>query len=110
MITPESRYQDSVKAFTTGHSYDQFGRIYLDGDDAVPNPRTNTRETLFRLSVPSAEPTSPVEYMAKDGETMTFCSWKLTGAHSNWWKMADINPHVWYPLDLKPGTLLKVPL
>jgi len=110
MITPESRYQDAVKTFTTAHVYDKFGRIYLNGDDPVPSPRTVTHETLYRLTVPSQDPVSPLEYIVKEGESMPFCAWKLTGAHSNWWRMAEINSKVWYPLDLPPGTRLKVPL
>ena len=110
MITPESRYQESVKTFTTGHSYDLYGRPLLNGDDTVPTLRTVTHETLFRLTVPSQEPVSPLEYLVKEDESMSFCAWKLTGAHSNWWRMAEINPQIWYPLDLKPGTTLRVPL
>lgn len=110
MITPESRYQDAAKTFTSGHTYDAFGRTYLNGDDPVAVARTVTHETLFRLTVPSTSTVAPLEYVAKEGESMTFCAWKLMSAHSNWWKLAEANANVWYPLDMRPGTRLKVPL
>jgi hypothetical protein len=109
MITPESRYQDSAKTFATAHVYDQYGRLYLNGDDPVPAPRTVTHETLYRLTTPSIPEVSPLEYLVKEGESMNFCAWKLLGAHSNWWRLADANPNIWYPLDVVPGTKLKVP-
>jgi hypothetical protein len=110
MITPDSRYQDAAKTFTVGHTYDEFGRIYLNGDEPTPVARTVSHETLFRLTTPSPPQVSPVEYMAKSGESMSFIAWKMTSAHSNWWKVAESNPAVWYPLDLTPGTALKVPI
>ena len=110
MITPDSRYQDAVKTFTVGHTYDQFGRIYLNGDEPSPVPRTVSYETLFRLTTPAPVPVSPVTYMVKDGEDLSFIAWKLTSAHNNWWRLAEANPSIWYPLDLTTGTALKVPL
>lgn len=110
MISPESRYQDATKAFTVGHTYDAFGRVYLNGDDAVPVARSAVHETLFRLTVPSASAAAPLEYVSKEGETLSYCAWKLMSAHSNWWKLAEANAKVWYPLDLPPGTSLRVPL
>lgn len=109
MISADSRYQDAAKAFTVGHTYDEFGRIYLNGDDQTPLPRTQVHETLFRLSVPVSTVVAPVDYFVREGETMSFVSWKLLAAHSNWWQLADANPNIWYPLDLRPGTQLKVP-
>jgi LysM domain-containing protein len=110
MINPDSRYQDSVKTFTTGHTYDAFGRIYLNGDDPTPVPRNVVNETLYRLTVRTPPVVSPVEYMVKEGESMAFVAWKLLAAHSSWWKVAEANQNVWYPLDLRPGAKLKVPL
>lgn len=110
MITPDSRYQDAAKTFTVGHTYDEFGRTYLNGDDVTPIPRTVVHETLFRLTVPSPSPVSPVQYLVKEGETMAFAAWKLMNGHSNWWKIAEVNQQVWYPLDTPAGTTLNIPV
>lgn len=110
MITPDSRYQDAAKTFTVGHTYDEFGRIYLNGDEATPVPRTVVHETLFSLTVPAPQPVSPVQYLVKEGETMAFVAWKLLNGHSNWWKIAESNQQVWYPLDVTVGTSLNIPV
>lgn len=110
MINSESRYQEASKSFTYSHSYDQYGRTYLDGDSATPIPRVVARETLFRLSAPSPSPATPVEYVVRQGESLSYVAWKLMTAHSNWWKIAEANPSVWYPLDIQPGTSLRIPV
>lgn len=110
MISSDSRYQTASKSFTLSHAYDEYGRIYLNGDEATPVPRLVARETLYRLSSASATTQAPVEYLVRQGETMSYVSWKLLTAHSNWWKIAEANPSVWYPLDLQPGTSLRIPI
>lgn len=110
MITPTSRYQDAAKAFTASHVYDEYGRLLLNGDDvAVPTARTIARETLYRLTLPSSGPPPPLEYMAKEGESMQFMAWKYLRSHSAWWQLAEANPSIWYPLDIQPGAGVRIP-
>jgi LysM domain len=110
MISADSRYQDSVKAFSTAHIYDQYGRILFNADDGTPQVRTSTRETIYRLSIPNADPPPPLEYHVKEGETMQFLAWKTMRRHSSWWQLAEANPHIWYPLDMPIGTVVRVPV
>lgn len=110
MITSDSRYQDAVKAFSTGHIYDQYGRLLLSSEGAVPTPRSGTHETLYRLTIPTASAPPPLEYPIKEGESLPFLSWKLTRSHANWWQLAEANPHIWYPLDIPQGTKIRIPL
>lgn len=109
MIPAGSRYEESVTAFVSAHLYDEYGRLLLDGDNAVPVPRILTREATYRLKVPGNADPSPLEYQVVEGETLPFLAWKLTRRHGNWWKIAEANPNVWYPLDLPPGTKLRIP-
>jgi hypothetical protein len=111
MIGAESRYQDAVKTFATSHIYDEYGRLLLDGEEAgYPIPRTATHETTYRLQTPASTTTGPViEYYIKDGESMQYLAWKLLRSHSAWWQIAEVNQHVWYPLDTPLGTKIRIP-
>lgn len=42
-------------------------------------------------------------------EDIEYLAWRFHGASEFWWRVADANPRR-YPLDLRPGDVLAVPL
>jgi hypothetical protein len=110
MITSDSRYQDAVKVFATGHVYDEYGRTLLNNDDGLVQTRNTTQETTYRLTVPSGAAPPPLEYPVVQGETMQYIAWKTMRSHSSWWLLAEANPQIWYPLDIPLGAAVRVPL
>lgn len=49
-------------------------------------------------------------YQIQQGDTF----WKLAAQHlggsSEWWRIADLNPQVFYPDDLTPGMIIRMPV
>lgn len=51
-----------------------------------------------------------IRYQIKQGDTF----WKLAAEHlggsNEWWRIADMNPQIFYPDDLTPGIIIRMPL
>ena len=111
MIGPDSRYQTAERLFATKHMYDEHRRVILDGDTpSTPIRRTAAQETTYRLTVPPLPAPSSLTYNARDGENMQFIGWKMVRSAQLWWRIAEANPQVWYPLDLTVGQQLFIPV
>ena len=82
MITALSRYE--------------YNPVVLD-DGAV----TASRKTVSDVSV--------FLYTLKYGDTLESLAAKLYGDPGQWWRLADVNSHITFPLDMYPGTEIRVP-
>ena len=82
MITVLSRYE--------------YNPVVLD-DGAV----TASRKTVSDVSV--------FLYTLKYGYTLESLAAKLYVDPGQWLRIADVNPHVTFPLDMYPGTEIRVP-
>jgi nucleoid-associated protein YgaU len=49
-------------------------------------------------------------YIAKDTDTFEGLAQRVYGDPTYWWRIADLNPHVFFPTDIRPGVQLRVPL
>ena len=109
MIAPGSRYEEAEQQFTEKHLYDRYGYPMLENRDNVPRfmlQRQNTTYLLVTLPLP---PPPPVEYLAKDTEHFPFIAFKFMDDSTRWWEIAEVNPDIWYPLDLTAGDFLRIP-
>jgi nucleoid-associated protein YgaU len=82
MITALSRYE--------------YNPVVLD-DGAV----TASRKTVPNVSV--------FIYTLTYGDTLESLAAKLYGDPGQWWRLADVNPQIAFPLDIAPGTEIRVP-
>ncbi len=48
-------------------------------------------------------------YQAVEGDTFDLLAWRLFSDPRLWWRIADLNPQVFYAGDIPPGTLLRMP-
>lgn len=48
-------------------------------------------------------------YTLRYGDTLESLAAKLYGDSAQWWRLADVNPHIAFPLDMSPGTEIRVP-
>jgi hypothetical protein len=111
MITGNSRYADSSKMYATGHSYDKYRRVLIDGDDpSSTEPMLQNNTILYRLPDSPSTSQNYLEYIAKEGDSLQLLAYTFLQNHNLWWTIADFNPHIWYPLDLEPGTVIKIPV
>lgn len=111
MISGNSRYNDSTQIHVSGHSYDKFRRLLINGDDKTSTqPLVQNNTILYRLPNSPSNKQTYMEYIVKEDESIQLLAFKILHNHDLWWMIADFNPKVWYPLDLTPGTVINIPI
>lgn len=105
-----SRYEQAERGWTASHVYDVFRNARFE-ETVPPTLRfvVVNREALYRVNSLPLPPPPPAEYYAKDTEVFPFLGFKFLGDATTWWRIAEVNPGVWYPLDLTMGTYLRIP-
>lgn len=48
-------------------------------------------------------------YVVSPGDTFENIAARLYGDSSQYWRIADINPQIKFPLDLEVGTVIRIP-
>ncbi len=66
-----------------------------------------TVPTVFRG--PVLLPSRFLHYTVKQGDRFDSLAWKFFSDSTLWWALADANPEVWYPSDLTPGSVIRIP-
>lgn len=106
-MRPDSRYASADSIFVSGHLYDEGGVVTPREDSTEAAVRT--RETLYRLQVlPLPEPPDTT-YMAKVTDSFPLLAKRLLNDSEQWWVLAEANPQVRHPLDLKTADVLYIP-
>jgi nucleoid-associated protein YgaU len=100
-----SRYDDATLEFARAHSYDDRGEVIVSDGAPITHPRS----TFYR-SLDHSVPEDPFVYRAVQGDTMWLLANAAMGEPTEWWRVADANPQVRYPLDLKAGMPLRFPV
>jgi len=49
-------------------------------------------------------------YTVRAGDTLENIASRRLGSQRRYWEIADMNPQVKFPVDLPPGTVLRIPL
>ena len=110
MITPGSRYEMHERMFAQAHSYNEYGYPFLEG--TAPNLKIkvlNRDTTYVPLPVRGAVGQS-LEYYVKSDESPQWLGFKFLGDAKRWWQIAEANPGIWYPLDMKMGDYIGIPV
>ena len=109
-ITPGSRYEEADRTWVNCHVYDVYENIRLE-DVTPPSLRfeVRNREALYRVTTLPLPPPPPAEYFVKQSEHMPFLAFKFLEDSTQWWRIAEANNPVWYPLDLPPGSHIRIP-
>ncbi len=109
MIPTGSRYEDAERHFVTQHFYDTFGHPLLEEQDGKIRFVQSSVECTYLLNTLPLPPPPPAEYFVKDTEHPAMLGFKFLSDSTLWWQVAEVNPHIWYPLDMKPGDYMRVP-
>lgn len=107
-MNSESRYRDVDTLLVSSHDYDDVGNIIID--PVTNRPTVNyPRETSYRLTtLPLPDP--PVnQYMVKVTDNYTLLAKTVYNDAQKWWVLADANPHIRHPLDLKAADIIFLP-
>ena len=105
MIHVTSRYQDAEMIFAPSHTYSEDGDTILNDQG---DPKVDYRSTLYRVTTAEDE-VGPSVYMVKTTDTMWGLAATVLQDPGLWWKVADVNPEVRYPLDLETGNIIRIP-
>lgn len=108
-VQPGSRYEDAERQSTGKHYYDRWGHPLLQNEDGTLRFWATSVDTLYMLTVLPLPPPPPAEYYAKESEHFPFLAFKFMQDSTRWWEIAEVNPGVWYPLDLEAGMYMRVP-
>lgn len=92
------------------HTYSERGAV--DPVDSTLNspPQVVYRDTLYFMA--GTDPAqNPVldPYMTQDGDSFMILSARYLADPQKWWYVADMNPQIRYPFDLKVGDELGIP-
>ena len=49
------------------------------------------------------------QYTVRPGDTFENLAAKLYGDSAQYWRLADLNPQIKFPLDLKAGDIIRIP-
>lgn len=49
------------------------------------------------------------QYYVTPGDTFESLAAKLYGDAGQYWRLADLNPQIKFPLDMQPGDIIRVP-
>ena len=111
MIPPGSRYQAAVHHASVAHRYNAWGYPLMEGEIERNTLRIRKvrHDTLYLLTTGPDFVQAPLEYYTKEDENMQFLGYKHLEDPKRWHEIADANPRVWYPLDLKMGDRLRIP-
>jgi hypothetical protein len=106
-MTPESRYSSSDEIFVPAHRYTDVGEAEVDtkSDSAV----VHTDRAIYRLvTLPLPDP-PPASTRAKVTSYMHLYAQDRYGDAEKWWLIADANPQIRYPLDIRVGQRVFLP-
>jgi hypothetical protein len=110
MIPPGSRYEGADRSWVVSHVYDVYENPRLE--EVVPPTlrfEVRNREATYLITTLPLPPPPPAEYYVKQTENMPFLAFKFMEDSTQWWRIAEVNVPVWYPLDMPAGTYIRIP-
>ena len=109
MIPSGSRYEEGERVWAEAYLYDQYQSPMYDGELAYRRRLTERRQAVYLQHTLPLPERPRGEYFAKDTEDMPFVAFKFLEDATNWWVLAEVNPQIWYPLDMTLGDQLRIP-
>lgn len=83
---------------------------YYDGTLAqTPNKYTGVYEISVFRNFPSTVNTKYINYVWKQGDTLSGLAQTYGSGPKYWWEIMDINPQIADPFYIAPGTVILVP-
>jgi len=107
MISNDSRYISAAHEIGVGHTYDELNRSEYDASKKTVLNKVS-RDTTYLLTTGFSSP-PPKQYMVKDTDNIQLLSYRSQRDPTRWWVVANANPHIRNPLDLKMGDMIHLP-
>lgn len=106
-ISQDSRYQEAAREFAACHTYS--AERAPDINTTTGKPLETVREASYLLTVLPFPDPPETQYMVKESDNIQSLAAQFLNDARKWWKIADINPQVRYPLDLKMADVIYIP-
>jgi len=79
------------------------------GQAVVPVTNSDGKNVTAVYAPPQVSPGPFVYYTVRAGDRWDIIASMLYGVPDYWWKIARINPEVFYPENLIPGSIIRIP-
>lgn len=80
--------------------------------DGIVYTAQDSRSGTFEVSVARQFPVVNSDYYLyvwKEGDRIDTLTYNLAGNPADWWHIMDANPEITDPMNIKPGTTLRIP-
>lgn len=89
MIFAQSRYENSRRVFASDSS--------------------GNRRRIVEFPAPRAVQFSATRHIAEENDRMDLLAARYFNDPEMWWVIAEANPELFYPEDIRPGTVVRIP-
>lgn len=101
----DSRYISADKQFTSGNTYDEAGEpIVLEGE-----PVREVHQSLYRLPVLPLPESPDTTHLVIVGDTYPLLAKRVLMDSEKWWLIAEANPQIRHPFDVRPNDVIFIP-
>jgi hypothetical protein len=106
-ITNDSRYIQAAHESADAHTYDDLGNIEFDSVDTYLK-NVVRKDTTYLITTKLGTP-PPTQYMVKETDNIQLLSYLVQRDPHKWWVIADANPQIRHPFDMKMGDMIHLP-
>lgn len=84
-------------------------RYYTAIPQQIINKTNDSYTTAIYRVFPGTVKISYIDYTWVDGDTLDYLAAAFLGSPKLWWQIMDINPAITDPMDIEPGTIIRIP-
>jgi len=107
MIDANSRYAGGNTDFSQSHVYDSDQYPVTDEETGELSVRSLT--TVYLLTTLPLPAPPKVQVMVRETDDMPLLAYEALNEATKWWVLADANPQVRHPFDLKTSDVIYIP-
>ena len=106
-ITSDSRYVEAAHESAEAHTYDDLSNVEFDTVDT--SLKNNVKRDTKYLITTRLGTIPPTQYMVKETDNIQLLSYVVQRDPHKWWVIANANPHIRHPFDIKMGDIIHLP-
>jgi len=107
MIGPDSRYAEGNTDFAKAHLYDS--ERYPVTDEETGELAVRSHTTVYLLTTLPLPAPPKVQIMVRETDSLPLLAHEALNDPTKWWVLADANPQVRHPFDLKTSDVIYLP-
>ena len=84
-------------------------RYYTAVPQQIKHKTTEVYTTAIYRVFPGTVKITYIDYTWADGDNLDYLAAAFLGNAKLWWQIMDINPTITDPLNIEPGTVIRIP-